>query len=144
MSLTWNWVKQPYYLWKQASPAVPVTITSSITSNHWYRLGNSMKAVLCLLWNPIHRHTLPAECWIVMTPESLNILHTVGSSFYMTSFSSGFSTSFFSLSLQPTEWKCQECSQTHSPGHIHLILCDIHLLSYLQRYLWSLFQFCPN
>lgn len=66
MSLTWNWVKQLYYLWKQTSPAVPAPVTSSIISDHWSRLGNSRKAVLCLLWNwhtGIHTASSVSNCY---------------------------------------------------------------------------------
>lgn len=34
---------------KTPSPAVPAPVTSSIIPDHWSRLGNSRKAVLCLL-----------------------------------------------------------------------------------------------
>lgn len=34
---------------KNPSPVVPAPVTSSIIPDHWSRLGNSRKAVLCLL-----------------------------------------------------------------------------------------------
>lgn len=101
-----------------------------------------------------HRHTLPAQCRIVMTLESLNIYTQLEAAFTQLpsprAFQPLFSASPFSQQnenvksvLRPTllgtftswvkMWK-QVCGCE----------CDIHLLSYLQRYPWSLFQFSPN